>query len=118
MVDLPLEDFFLSEFEKKNQGCYQGADEVKRMLLHKFMNPVREFTGHPSPESPDALVNIKYYMLNTTCKKGINLAGVFQVVHNANMEKRDKRMGSLLVGPRQTFKVKSRDKGSWGVNFF
>ena len=37
----------------------------------------------------DAFVDMNYYMLNTACKKGVNLGPIFLMVHTANMNKRD-----------------------------
>lgn len=37
----------------------------------------------------DAFVDIYYYMLDTAAKHGINLTPIFQIVHEANMAKRD-----------------------------
>jgi predicted HAD superfamily Cof-like phosphohydrolase len=39
-------------------------------------------------EQYDAFVDAWYYMLNTSVKKGVNLDGLFDVVHEANMRKR------------------------------
>ncbi len=40
-------------------------------------------------EQVDALVDCYYYSLNSTVKKGINFSKVFNIVHDANMAKRD-----------------------------
>lgn len=40
-------------------------------------------------EQADAFVDIWYYALNAACKKGINCSKIFELVHNANMAKRD-----------------------------
>ncbi len=40
-------------------------------------------------EQADACVDCNYYMLNAMAKKGINLSKIFDLVHNANMDKRD-----------------------------
>lgn len=47
-------------------------------------------------EQGDALVDSYYYSLNAAAKKGINLSKIFQVVHGANMDKRDKKSGEFL----------------------
>jgi len=39
-------------------------------------------------EQYDAFVDAWYYMLNTAVKKGVDLDGIFKVVHKANMDKR------------------------------
>lgn len=40
-------------------------------------------------EQGDALIDSYYYSLNSACKAGINLSAMFDVVHGANMAKRD-----------------------------
>ncbi len=40
-------------------------------------------------EQGDALVDCYYYSLNAAAKKGINISRIFEVVHKANMDKRD-----------------------------
>lgn len=40
-------------------------------------------------DQADALVDIYYYSLNSASKHGVNLSKIFQLVHQANMDKRD-----------------------------
>lgn len=47
-------------------------------------------------EQGDACVDAWYYMLNSCCKKGINLSLIFNEVHKANMNKRDFATGKFL----------------------
>mmetsp|Transcript_36800 Transcript_36800/g.58967 ORF Transcript_36800/g.58967 Transcript_36800/m.58967 type:complete len:252 (-) Transcript_36800:150-905(-) len=47
-------------------------------------------------EQADAFVDIWYYSLNCMAKKGVNLSKIFDVVHNANMAKRDPATGKFL----------------------
>jgi predicted HAD superfamily Cof-like phosphohydrolase len=47
-------------------------------------------------EQADALVDVYYYSLNAACKKGVNLSTVFDIVHGANMAKRDPATGQFL----------------------
>jgi predicted HAD superfamily Cof-like phosphohydrolase len=47
-------------------------------------------------EQGDALVDSYYYSLNAAAKKGINLSKIFEVVHKANMNKRDPTTGKFL----------------------
>ena len=42
------------------------------------------------------LVDSYYYSLKCCCKKGINLSNIFEVVHKANMDKRDPLTGKFL----------------------
>lgn len=43
----------------------------------------------------DALIDSYYYSLNCAAKKGVNLSKVFQIVHSANMAKRDPASGKF-----------------------
>jgi predicted HAD superfamily Cof-like phosphohydrolase len=47
-------------------------------------------------EQGDALVDSYYYSLNAAVKKGINLSKIFNIVHKANMNKRDSVTGKFL----------------------
>jgi len=47
-------------------------------------------------EQADAFVDIWYYSLNAACKKGMNLSKVFNIVHQANMAKKDPKSGTFL----------------------
>lgn len=46
-------------------------------------------------EQGDALVDCYYYSLNAAAKKGINMSKIFQIVHKANMDKRDPITGKF-----------------------
>ena len=55
----------------------------------------------------DALVDVYYYSLNAAAKHGMNLSSVFQMVHTANMNKRDpvtqqflKRADGKIIKPK------------------
>merc|ERR1712154_117051 len=52
-------------------------------------------------EQGDAFVDIWYYSLNAMAKKGVNLSKIFELVHDANMAKKDPMTG----------KFKKRDDG-------
>jgi predicted HAD superfamily Cof-like phosphohydrolase len=47
-------------------------------------------------EQGDALVDSYYYSLNAATKKGVNLSKIFELVHKANMDKRDPVTGKFL----------------------
>ncbi len=47
-------------------------------------------------EQADALVDCHYYALDAAAKKGVNLSRVFDVVHQANMDKRDPTTGKFI----------------------
>ena len=44
----------------------------------------------------DALVDAWYYGLNTAAKHGVNMSSIFDLVHQANMYKRDPETGKFL----------------------
>lgn len=44
----------------------------------------------------DAMVDSYYYTLNCTAKMGVDFSKVFQLVHKANMDKRDTKTGKFL----------------------
>lgn len=47
-------------------------------------------------EQADALVDCYYYSLNAAAKKGVNISKIFQLVHKANMDKRDPITGKFI----------------------
>lgn len=47
-------------------------------------------------EQGDALVDSYYYSLNAAAKKGINISKLFEIVHKANMDKRDPITGKFI----------------------
>lgn len=47
-------------------------------------------------EQGDAFVDIWYYSLNCMAKKGVNLSKIFELVHDANMAKRDPKTGKFI----------------------
>jgi hypothetical protein len=69
-----------SDCQKFLQECLDSIDQPK----------IKEFLEEEEiiAEQYDSFVDAWYYMLNCSCKKGVNLDKIFQVVHNANMNKR------------------------------
>lgn len=45
----------------------------------------------------DSMVDAWYYMLDIAAKHGINLSKIFEIVHNANLSKRDKKTGTYKI---------------------
>lgn len=98
------------------------AKNVPRMNVHP--NKTHELIA----EQGDAFVDIWYYSLNCMAKKGVNLSNIFELVHNANMAKRDSKTGRFQkradgkiikpVGwrpPNVAAEIKrQQDKGAWG----
>lgn len=48
-------------------------------------------------EQADAMVDAWYYMLNSAAKHGMDLSAVFEIVHQANMDKRDPGTGKFIL---------------------
>ena len=79
-----------------------------KALLKGFIDsskdlPKEEYDGdqanqdiHKCADQADALVDIYYYSQNAACKKGMNLSSVFNLVHTANMAKRDATTGKFI----------------------
>lgn len=44
----------------------------------------------------DSMVDAYYYMLNMACKRGMNISRLFDIVHQANMDKRDPKTGKFI----------------------
>lgn len=44
----------------------------------------------------DAMVDAWYYMLNIAAKHGMNLSKLFDIIHEANMNKRDPKTGKFI----------------------
>jgi len=79
-------------------------------------------------EQGDAFVDIWYYSLNCMAKKGVNLSSIFNLVHNANMAKRDPQTGKFIKradgkiikpkgwrAPNVSAEIrKQQDQGAWG----
>lgn len=47
-------------------------------------------------EQADAMVDAWYYMLNSAAKHGMDLSALFEVVHAANMAKKDPKTGKFI----------------------
>jgi len=81
-------------------------------------------------EVSDALIDCYYYSLDTAARKGINLSKVFNIVHAANLSKKDPETGLYLkradnkilkpIGwkpPNITAEIEKQIKeGAWSLN--
>jgi len=76
--------------------------QESKQLLKKFIDDSKDIPKMDDDkteqiaEQADAFVDIWYYSLNAAAKKGINLSKIFDVVHNANMAKKDPISGKFL----------------------
>ena len=59
---------------------------------------------------------VYYYSLNAMCKKGINMSALFDIVHAANMAKRDPATGQFLK--RKFNKSKKKEQKHFLKRFF
>jgi|APSaa5957512622_1039677.scaffolds.fasta_scaffold83312_2 predicted HAD superfamily Cof-like phosphohydrolase len=85
--------------------CDSSADACK--LVQKCMDNMAQKDISKQPiiddkydlinEQADAAVDIWYYLLNAYSKKGINISKHFDIVHNANMDKRDLKTGKFII---------------------
>jgi predicted HAD superfamily Cof-like phosphohydrolase len=78
-----------------------GPNEVKTNMINMINAsksiPKETCTGHELiAAQADALVDCYYYSQNAAVKKGVNLSSVFNIVHKANMDKRDKTTGKFI----------------------
>lgn len=90
----------MSELSEMLQTVCKSPEDVL-LTMHNLVG--KDFHPVPAPESEseviaqqaDAMVDAWYYMLNAACKKGVNLSSVFNLVHEANMAKRNPTTGKF-----------------------
>lgn len=80
-----------NERESFLKTCLEERD------VHKGKIPETELSL--IAEQADSMVDAWYYMLNIAAKHGMNLSKVFEVVHSANMAKRDPKTGTFIRRP-------------------
>lgn len=80
----------------------EARDEFMRQAL-ETRDRCKNFTypdeHHVISAQADAFVDAWYYMLNTGCQHGMNLSRLFNVIHEANMAKRDPATGEFIRRP-------------------
>ena len=71
-------------------------EEESREIMQKALNTIdkcHHFTYKDDVDiiaaQADSMVDAWYYMLNIASKHGMNLSKIFDIVHDANMDKRD-----------------------------
>eukprot|EP00483_Globobulimina_turgida_P002682 UN02687 len=79
----------------------QAAKNAMKKMLDEAkcipkMNVSPNQTHELIAEQGGALVDIYYYSLNCMAKKGVNLSKIFELVHNANMAKRDPKTKKFI----------------------
>lgn len=69
-------------------NCLESRDRCKKF---KYSDDNKVIAAQP-----DAAVDMWYYCQNVFCKNGVNLSEVFDLVHEANMKKKDPVLGSFI----------------------
>lgn len=92
--------------EMSELACTVARNEQERDAIlnnaMETMDPCTKFLTDDKTEEEvigeqfDALVDSWYYSLNIASKHGVNLSSIFDIVHNANMAKRDPETGTFL----------------------
>ena len=82
--------------EAKNilKGFIDQSEDLPKEVYSQETQEDRDI--HQCADQADALVDIYYYSQNAACKKGMNLSSVFNLVHAANMAKRDPSTGHFI----------------------
>merc|ERR1719471_2772414 len=93
----------------------RAAKNLMTRLIHdaKDVKRVQGDEANLIAEQGDAFVDIWYYSLNAACKKGVNLSKIFDLVHNANMAKRDPQTGKFLKRDDGNEIRKQTQEGAW-----
>jgi predicted HAD superfamily Cof-like phosphohydrolase len=98
----------MSELDELVCTVSNSAEERDMLMLKALENRDKcSDYGLVTPDGPDAqdelianqfdaLVDAWYYSLNIAAKHGVNMSAIFDVVHNANMAKRDPSTGLFL----------------------
>ena len=86
-------------------GATVAEPELVKNKMIEFIKESKDIqmeTGNEAEliaSQADALVDCYYYSLNAAAKKGVNISSVFQIVHKANMDKRDLLTGKFIKRP-------------------
>ncbi len=77
--------------EECNQFMQSALNSIDK--CHKYDYPTEtELIGAQA----DSMVDAWYYMLNIAAKHGMNLSKLFDIIHQANMNKRDPESGQFI----------------------
>ena len=94
----------ISEMDELLCTISENAEERRALLQEAVQtrDPCKNFKESYKTEDElvaaqfDALVDAWYYSLNVSARHGVNLSKIFDVVHQANMAKRDPATGKFL----------------------
>lgn len=94
MVMSELDELACTVTEKEEE-----RDELMKEAL-ETRDPCKNFRYETESEligaQFDALVDAWYYSLNCAARHGVNMSSIFDLVHSANMAKRDPETGKFL----------------------
>jgi len=77
--------------EECNKFMLDALNTIDKCQKYDYPNDIMLVSAQA-----DAMVDAWYYMLNTASKHGINLSKLFDIVHDANMNKRDPLTGKFI----------------------
>lgn len=91
----------LSEILELVQTVCETDEEAIQFMHDRVQTDVSHYERSSDPvvvaaDQADAAVDAMYYMYNCFAKKGTNLSKLFDVVHQANMNKRDPTTGKFI----------------------
>lgn len=85
---------FVNESKDIQQTDYSN-DKNNVSLIGKQSDVFARANGGAADQA-DAILDSYYYSLNAAAKAGINISSLFDIVHAANMAKRDPESGEFL----------------------
>ena len=83
-----------AEAKEKLKGFIDSSKDLPKEDFSKLSDELKPL--HMAAAQTDALVDVYYYSQNAACKKGMNMSAVFDMVHAANMAKRDPATGEFI----------------------
>ncbi len=91
----------LSEIVELVQTVCETDKEVIDFIIQRVKTDLNQYERSDdedviASDQADAAVDMIYYLYNCFGKKGINLSRVFDLVHEANMAKRDPKTGKFI----------------------
>jgi hypothetical protein len=93
-----LTKMILDELLELGRTSELSPEEIKYFMIKSIVEGAEKTLDDTSDmnliaEQADAVVDIWYYSLNAMAKRGINASKVFDIVHSANMKKKDPESG-------------------------
>lgn len=80
-----------SNHNECNNLMKEALNNIDKCKNYQYHNDVEIIAAQA-----DSMVDAWYYMLNIASKHGINLSKLFDIIHEANMNKRDPKSGKFI----------------------